>query len=77
MTLKRLISRATNKNKFQSISDYADYCLLYLEGQTPLCAERRTSLFGAQRSRTEIECKFLLGVSMVGTMRLELAGLAR
>jgi hypothetical protein len=31
MTLKRLISRATNKNKFQSISDYVDYCLLYLE----------------------------------------------
>jgi len=31
MTLKRLISRATNKNKFQSISDYADFCLLYLE----------------------------------------------
>ncbi len=31
MTLKRLISRATNKNKFQSISDYADFCFLYLE----------------------------------------------
>lgn len=31
MTLKRLISRAINKNKFQSISDYADFCFLYLE----------------------------------------------
>lgn len=31
MTLKKLVNIATNKEKFQSISDYTDFCLMYLE----------------------------------------------
>ena len=31
MNLKNIIKRATNKEKFLSISDYADFCLIYLE----------------------------------------------
>lgn len=31
MTLNKLINTATNKEKFQSISDYTDFCLMYLE----------------------------------------------
>jgi len=31
MTLKKIINTATNKDKFQSISDYTDFCLEYLE----------------------------------------------
>jgi hypothetical protein len=31
MTLKKLVNTATNKDKFQSISDYMDFCLMYLE----------------------------------------------
>jgi hypothetical protein len=31
MTLKRLLKIATNKDKFQSVSDYSDFCLMYLE----------------------------------------------
>ncbi len=31
MNLKSIIKRATDKDKFQSISDYADFCMMYLE----------------------------------------------
>jgi len=31
MTLRKLVNIATNKNKFQSISDYTNFCLMYLE----------------------------------------------
>ncbi len=31
MTLKELVSTATNKNSFLSLSNYADFCLKYLE----------------------------------------------
>lgn len=31
MTLNKLVNTVTNKDKFQSISDYTDFCLTYLE----------------------------------------------
>ena len=31
MTLKKLINIVTNKEEFKSISDYTDFCLMYLE----------------------------------------------
>ncbi|MBL4774526.1 MAG: hypothetical protein JKY87_00500 [Mariprofundus sp.] len=31
MNLKKLVNIASNKDKFQSISDYTDFCLMYLE----------------------------------------------